>query len=69
MIGLGKTAIAAKELFTVAATFIRMALLLSYYRLVADTNMRPMRWALHCTVVFNFAVFIAVTFLTIFQCW
>ena len=69
MLGLGKTALAAKELFMAAVSFIRIALLLFYYRLVADTNMRQMRWMLHFTVAFNFAVLIAFTFLTIFQCW
>lgn len=59
---------AAKELFSVAVTFIRMALLLFYYRLVGDTSLRHFRWALHFTMVLNMAVLIAFTFLTLLQC-
>ncbi|KAF2665236.1 hypothetical protein BT63DRAFT_87991 [Microthyrium microscopicum] len=65
---LGKTAMAAKVLFTVAVTFIRMALLLFYYRLVKNTGMNWFKWVIHSAMAFNIAIFIAFTLLSIFQC-
>lgn len=67
-LALGKSAMAAKVLFLAAAAFIRFALLLFYFRLVSDTNLREFKWALHGTVYFNFSTFVIFTFLAIFQC-
>jgi hypothetical protein len=67
-LALGKSAMSAKVLFTVAVTFIRFALLLFYFRLVNDTGLKHFKWALHGTVYFNFTICIVFIFISIFQC-
>lgn len=64
----GKIAIAAKAMFVSAAFFTRVSLLCFYYRLTVDTGLVRYRWSLHCTMVFNLAIFLVFLPLAIFQC-
>ena len=63
-----KIAMAAKIMFTCAASFTRLSLLFFYYRLVQDTGKRWFLWAIHANVAFTIAIFITFFFLSIFQC-
>lgn len=67
-IAVGKIAMAAKVLFTMAAFFIRTSLICFYYRLTADTGLFAYKKALHAAMAFNIAVMLAFVPLSIFQC-
>jgi hypothetical protein len=54
-----KIAMAAKVIFTTAATFTRLSLLLFYYRLIADGGSTWFRWAIHVNVAYSIAILIA----------
>jgi hypothetical protein len=59
---------AAKVVFTCAATFTRLSLLFFYYRLVSDTGKRWFVWGIHANVAFSVGIFISFVCLAIFQC-
>ncbi|KAF2476573.1 uncharacterized protein BDR25DRAFT_375541 [Lindgomyces ingoldianus] len=61
-------AMAAKVIFTAAATFTRLSLLCFYYRLVHDSSKKIFTWAVHANVAFQVAIFISFVCLSIFQC-
>lgn len=63
-----KIAMAAKLLFTAAATFTRLSLFTFYYRLVKDSSRRGFRWIVHVNVAYTVAVFITFIFLGTFLC-
>jgi hypothetical protein len=64
----GKIAMAAKIMFSAAATFTRLSLFCFYYRLVHETTKRRFVMAIHANVAFSVAIFITFFFLSIFQC-
>lgn len=64
----GKIAMAAKVMFTAAATFTRLSLFCFYYRLVHESTKRTFVLAIHTNVAFSVAIFITFFFLSIFQC-
>jgi hypothetical protein len=68
LVELGKIAMAAKELYTIATCFIRLSLILFYYRLIVDTGLKYFKWVLHWSLAFNIAILIAFTGLSIGQC-
>jgi hypothetical protein len=59
---------AAKIIFTAAATFTRLSLFLFYYRLIKDGGRSWFRWAVHANMVYSVAIMIAFLFLAIFLC-
>lgn len=59
---------AAKCVFTAAATFTRLSLHCFYYRLIKDSNRAWFKWLVHLNVVYTVAIFISFMFLAIFQC-
>lgn len=59
---------AAKVVFTAAATFTRLSLLFFYYRLVQDSGKKAFRWSVHLNVAYSVGIFVAFVFLSIFQC-
>ena len=63
-----KIAMAAKVIFTAAATFTRLSLFLFYYRLIKDGGKCWFRWAVHANVAYSVAIMITFLFLAIFQC-
>ncbi|KAJ4989844.1 hypothetical protein SVAN01_04681 [Stagonosporopsis vannaccii] len=63
-----KIAMAAKVVFTCAATFTRLSLHCFYYRLVADTGKTWFKWCIHLNVAYTIGIFISFIFLAIFQC-
>ncbi|KAF2022287.1 hypothetical protein BU24DRAFT_439026 [Aaosphaeria arxii CBS 175.79] len=63
-----KIAMAAKILFTCAASFTRLSLLFFYYRLVKDTDKKWFHWSIHANVAFTIGIFISFICLAIFQC-
>lgn len=63
-----KIALAAKAIFTSAATFTRLSLLCFYYRLVQDSGKKWFVWTIHANVAFSVAIFITFICLAIFQC-
>jgi hypothetical protein len=64
----GKIAMAAKIMFTAAATFTRLSLFCFYYRLVQDSGKQRFVFAIHANVAFSVAIFVTFLFLAIFQC-
>ncbi|KAF2402732.1 hypothetical protein EJ06DRAFT_472675 [Trichodelitschia bisporula] len=65
---LGKTAMAAKTLFTLAAVFTRQSLLSFYYRLIGETSLKHFRNVLHAATVFNVVTGIVFVALCLFPC-
>ncbi|GME64377.1 hypothetical protein GTA08_BOTSDO12914 [Neofusicoccum parvum] len=63
-----KVAFSAKLIFVFAATFTRQSLLCFYYRLIADSGMVWITWALHAAVFFNTTAAVAFTCLGIWLC-
>ncbi|KAJ8110526.1 hypothetical protein OPT61_g6656 [Boeremia exigua] len=63
-----KIAMAAKVVFTCAATFTRLSLHCLFYRLVADTGRQWFRVVIHVNVAYTIAIFISFIFLAIFMC-
>ncbi|CAE7207985.1 hypothetical protein PTTW11_09771 [Pyrenophora teres f. teres] len=63
-----KVAMAAKVIFTAAATFTRLSLHCFYYRLVADSGKSWFKWLVHANVAYTVGIFIALTFMAIFFC-
>ncbi|KAH6620442.1 hypothetical protein C7974DRAFT_316803 [Boeremia exigua] len=63
-----KIAMAAKVVFTCAATFTRLSLHCFYYRLVADTGKRWFKWCIHLNVIYTIGIFISFIFIAIFLC-
>lgn len=63
-----KIAMAAKVIFTCAATFTRLSLLCFYYRLVSDTGKKWFVWGIHVNVAFSVGIFFSFVCLAIFQC-
>jgi hypothetical protein len=63
-----KIAMAAKIMFTSAATFTRHSTLCFYYRLIHESGKRLFLWIIHANVALSVAIFITFVFLTIFQC-
>lgn len=61
-------AMAAKLLFTAAATFTRLALFGFYYRLVKDSNKVGFLWLVHFNVAYSIAIFITFVFVIVFLC-
>lgn len=61
-------AMAAKLLFTLAATFTRVSLICFYYRLIKDSGSFWFRWMLHSSMLWTIAVCISFVVLTVFQC-
>ncbi|TKX25240.1 hypothetical protein C1H76_2473 [Elsinoe australis] len=62
------TAMVGKILFTLAATFTRISLILFFYRLVKDAHLRWYRWLLHASIIWTVAVGITFIFLSVFIC-
>ncbi|KAF1933936.1 uncharacterized protein M421DRAFT_414984 [Didymella exigua CBS 183.55] len=63
-----KVAMAAKVVFTGAATFTRLSLHCFYYRLVADTGRSWFRWCVHLNVAYTMGIFLSFPFIAIFLC-
>ncbi|KAK3201109.1 hypothetical protein GRF29_213g1069218, partial [Pseudopithomyces chartarum] len=63
-----KIAMAAKLLFTAAATFTRLSLFTFYYRLVKDSSRQGFRWMVHLNVAYTVAIFFTFIFLGTFLC-
>ncbi|PNS18978.1 hypothetical protein CAC42_6073 [Sphaceloma murrayae] len=63
-----QTAMSGKILFTLAATFTRISLILFFYRLVKDAQIKWYRWMLHASIIWTVAVGITFIFLSIFIC-
>ncbi|KAI1526722.1 hypothetical protein PtrSN002B_011590, partial [Pyrenophora tritici-repentis] len=63
-----KIAMAAKVVFTAAATFTRLSLHCFYYRLVADSGLTWFKWLVHVNVAYTVSSFIALTVMAIFFC-
>ncbi|KAF2132138.1 hypothetical protein P153DRAFT_383028 [Dothidotthia symphoricarpi CBS 119687] len=63
-----KIAMAAKIVFTAAATFTRLSLHCLYYRLVQDSGMTWFKWIVHANVAYSLAIFVSYTFIAIFLC-
>ncbi|KAF9699265.1 hypothetical protein EKO04_003181 [Ascochyta lentis] len=63
-----KIAMAAKVVFTAAATFTRLSLHCFYYRLVADTGKTWFKWLIHANVAYTLGILVSFTFLAIFLC-
>lgn len=61
-------AMAAKLLFTAAATFTRLSLFCFYYRLLKDTSRGLYVWVIHANVIYTVAIFITFVFLAVFLC-
>lgn len=61
-------AFVAKIMFTMAATFTRVSLILFYYRLVKDTNIIWFRWVLHASMIWTICVCLTFNGITVFQC-
>ena len=64
----GQIAFAAKMTFALTAAFIRISLLLFYYRLVKDSSIVWFTWALHASMAFQMIIGITFVALTIWQC-
>ncbi|KAH7563537.1 hypothetical protein BM1_00584 [Bipolaris maydis] len=60
-----KIAMAAKVIFTAAATFTRLSLHCFYYRLVSDSGKL---WLVHFNVFYTIGIFISFIFIAIFLC-
>ncbi len=58
----------AKLTFVLAATFIRLSLILFYYRLVRDSGITWFNWVLHFSVLWTLAVGITFVCFTIWLC-
>ena len=52
---------AAKVVFTAAATFTRLSLHCFYYRLVADTGKTWFKWLIHLNVVYTLGILVSFT--------
>ena len=65
---LGLTALAAKYLFCVAATFVRLSILCFYYRLVRDTGETRFRIVVHFGMVLNLSIFTSFMMTSFFIC-
>ncbi|KAF1830954.1 hypothetical protein BDW02DRAFT_76513 [Decorospora gaudefroyi] len=63
-----KIAMAAKVVFTAAATFTRLSLHCFYYRLVSDSGKLWFKWLVHLNVAYTIGIFVSFTFLSVFQC-
>ncbi|KAF2632747.1 hypothetical protein BU25DRAFT_453933 [Macroventuria anomochaeta] len=63
-----KIAMAAKVVFTGAATFTRLSLHCFYYRLVADTGKTWFKWCIHLNVAYTLGIFISFPFIAVFLC-
>ncbi|KAF2656699.1 hypothetical protein K491DRAFT_691741 [Lophiostoma macrostomum CBS 122681] len=63
-----KIAMAAKIMFTSAATFTRLSLLCFYYRLIHDSGKQLVLWTIHANVALSIGIFVTFICLTIFQC-
>ncbi|KAL5380616.1 hypothetical protein DPSP01_007680 [Paraphaeosphaeria sporulosa] len=61
-------AMAAKLLFTAAATFTRLSLFCFYYRLLKDTSKGFYVWVVHANVVYTICIFVTFVFLIVFLC-
>lgn len=53
---------AAKVVFTGAATFTRLSLHCFYYRLVADTGKSWFKWCIHLNVIYTLGILISFTY-------
>lgn len=63
-----QVAFAAKILFSLAATFIRMSLMCFYYRLVKDSGIKWFSRVLHVSVAWNVVVCLVFVALSIWLC-
>ncbi|KAF3004185.1 hypothetical protein E8E13_006247 [Curvularia kusanoi] len=63
-----KIAMAAKVIFTTAATFTRLSLHCFYYRLVADTGKSWFKWAIHLNVAYTICIMISFFFIAVMLC-
>ncbi|KAF2101222.1 hypothetical protein NA57DRAFT_33665, partial [Rhizodiscina lignyota] len=61
-------AFATKIIFSLAAMFTRISLLLFYYRLVKDSGLHRFRMVIHVFLGFSVAVGLALALLTVWQC-
>lgn len=50
---------AAKIVFTAAATFTRLSLHCFYYRLVADTGKTWFKWLIHANVAYTLGILVS----------
>ena len=57
-----KIAMAAKIVFTAAATFTRLSLHCFYYRLVADTGKTWFKWLIHLNVAYTLGILVSFTY-------
>jgi hypothetical protein len=57
-----KIAMAAKVVFTAAATFTRLSLHCFYYRLVADTGKTWFKWLIHLNVAYTLGILVSFTY-------
>lgn len=53
---------AAKIVFTAAATFTRLSLHCLYYRLVQDSGIMWFKWVIHINVVYTLCIFVSYIF-------
>ncbi|KZM19709.1 uncharacterized protein EKO05_0004087 [Ascochyta rabiei] len=63
-----KIGMAAKVVFTAAATFTRLSLHCFYYRLVANTGTTWFKWLIHFNVAYTLGILVSYTFIAIFLC-
>ncbi|KAF1365915.1 hypothetical protein EJ07DRAFT_53053, partial [Lizonia empirigonia] len=63
-----KIAMAAKIVFTAAATFTRLSLHCFYYRLVADTGKIWFKWLIHVNVTYTLGILVSFIFIAVFLC-
>ena len=61
-------ALVVKMSFNFAATFTRASLIFFYFRLVKDSGFETFYWILWGSTVYNFAIGVAFTLLSIFIC-
>ncbi|KAF2771064.1 hypothetical protein EJ03DRAFT_44847 [Teratosphaeria nubilosa] len=66
--GANKIAFVAKLMFSLAATFTRLSLIIFYFRLIKDSSMPWFRWVLHASWLWTVAVCIIFVCETIWLC-
>lgn len=57
-----KIAMAAKVVFTGAATFTRLSLHCFYYRLVSNTGKTWFKWLIHANVIYTMGILFSFTY-------
>lgn len=58
----------SKIVYSLAAMFTRLSLLIFYYRLTKDSSQKWFRWSIHASVVVSITAGLCLTLFTIFQC-